>query len=119
MDTKQYGRIVSKNLRRIAVEREKTQSDIVNDLKISKATVSSWMNGTRVPRMDKIDLLCRYFHCTRSDIMEERPEKERAPLDTEELILIDAYRAADPISRRNIRTILGIPDSMRKADLTG
>jgi transcriptional regulator with XRE-family HTH domain len=76
MSDQEYARIVSKNLRRIAYEAEKTQADISKDLKISKATISSWMNGTRVPRMDKIDLLCHYFNVKRSDIMEEKEEKE-------------------------------------------
>ena len=76
MSDQEYARIVSKNLRRIAYEAEKMQADISKDLKISKATISSWMNGTRVPRMDKIDLLCHYFNVKRSDIMEEKEEKE-------------------------------------------
>lgn len=74
MNEKYYGRIVGKNLKRIAYEHGKTQADIARDLKISKSTVSSWMNGTRVPRMKMIDLLCHYFNCTRVDIMEEHDE---------------------------------------------
>lgn len=78
MTEKEYGRIVAENLRRIAYEADKTQADIAHDLNISKATISSWMNGTRVPRMQKIDLLCHYFNCKRSDIMEEhhRPTQQ-------------------------------------------
>lgn len=74
MSEKEYARIISKNLRNIAYEAGKTQADISKDLKISKATISSWMNGTRVPRMDKIDLLCHYFNVSRADIMEENNE---------------------------------------------
>ena len=76
MNEKYYGKIVGKNLKRIAYEHHKTQADIARDLKISKATVSSWMNGTRVPRMDKIDLLCHYFNCKRVDIMEEQNSEQ-------------------------------------------
>lgn len=66
-----YAKIISKNLRRIALENGKTQADIARDLKLNKATVSSWMNATRVPRISKIDMLCNYFHCNRSDLMED------------------------------------------------
>lgn len=76
MDTSKYNAIVSKNLKRIAYQHEKTQTDIARDLNISKATVSSWMNGTRLPRMDKVDLLCQYFGVTREDIMEESPVRK-------------------------------------------
>lgn len=66
-----YGKIISKNLKRIMYDHGKTQSDIAKDLSISKATVSSWVNGSRIPRMDKIDMLCSYFNVSRYDIMED------------------------------------------------
>jgi len=89
-----YAKIISRNLRRIALENGKTQADIARDLKINKATISSWMNATRVPRIDKMDLLCQYFHCKRSDLMEDyTDEAERnymsqidAQLNQEELL---------------------------------
>ena len=71
MSETEYAKIISKNLRNIAYRAGKNQADISRDLKINKATVSSWMNGTRVPRMDKIDLLCHYFNVNRREIMEE------------------------------------------------
>ena len=73
---KEFAKIVSKNLRALAYDRDKTQADISRDLGIHKATISAWMNGTRTPRMDKIDLLCDYFGCTRSDIMEDHPSRK-------------------------------------------
>ena len=76
MDTSKYNAVVSKNLKRIAYQRGKTQTDISRDLGLSKATVSSWMNGTRLPRMDKVDLLCRYLRCTREDIMSDSPVRK-------------------------------------------
>ena len=76
MNEKYYGKIVGKNLKWIAYEHRKTQADIAKDLGLSKSTVSSWMNGTRVPRMDKIDLLCHYFNCKRVDIMEDHSETD-------------------------------------------
>lgn len=71
MGTQEYGKIIGKNLRRIASDCGKTQAEIARDLHLNKATVSSWMNGTRVPRMDKVDLLAHYFNCKRTDIMED------------------------------------------------
>lgn len=73
---KDYGKIISQNLKRIAYENDRTQSDICRDLKLNDSTVSSWFNGSRVPRMDKIDLLCHYFNCTRVDIMEPYSPKQ-------------------------------------------
>jgi transcriptional regulator with XRE-family HTH domain len=82
MSEQDYGRIIGANLKRLAWERRKTQADISRDLGISKATVSSWMNGTRIPRMDKIDMLCDYFSVKRSEIME--PHDEAVPSSGQE-----------------------------------
>ena len=50
----------------------KNQSDIVNDLGFNKSAVSTWCNGTRLPRMDKVEALARYFGVNRSDLIEEK-----------------------------------------------
>lgn len=68
----EYGKIFSKNLKRIAYDRGKSQADIARDLKFKQATVSSWMVGTRVPRMDKVDALCRYFRCSRTELLDDK-----------------------------------------------
>lgn len=72
MDEREYSKVVANNLKRIMYENGKTQADMAKDLRISKATLSSWMNGTRTPKMPKIDMLCNYFNVTRADIMEPR-----------------------------------------------
>lgn len=114
MTEMEYTKLVARNLKRIAYENGKTQADIARDLHISKATVSSWMTGTRLPRMDKVDLLCHYFNCKRSDIMEEQKEPEQGWYLNEETaglaqelfenpnyrMLFDAARGADPESMK-------------------
>ena len=77
MDNKEYAKVIANNLRRIMFDHNKTQADVSRDLQISKATLSSWMNGTRIPRMNNIDMLCHYFNVSRSDIMEEGVEKSQ------------------------------------------
>jgi transcriptional regulator with XRE-family HTH domain len=51
---------------------QKEQIDIINDLGFNKSSVSTWCNGTRLPRMDKVDALAKYFGINRSDLIEER-----------------------------------------------
>ena len=94
-DVKYYGRIIGKNLKRIAYEHGKTQADIARDLKISKSTVSSWMNGKRVPRMKTIDLLCHYFNCKREDIMEEHDTGIKAEIKATVIpsVVVDVLRS--------------------------
>lgn len=99
-----YAAIVSMNLRRIANNAGKTQADICHDLKIGKSTVSSWFTGDRTPRMDKIDMLCRYFGVSRADIMEPHAAEPGAePLTVDEVRFIKAYRRLDEYHRRVIQ----------------
>lgn len=76
MSEREYAKIISRNLRRIMYENNKTQAEVAKDLHLNKATVSSWMNGTRIPRIPNIDMLCHYFNVTRAEIMEE-PEVQK------------------------------------------
>lgn len=128
MTEMEYTKLVAKNLRNLAYVNGKTQADIVRDLHISKATVSSWMNGTRLPRMDKIDLLCHYFNCKRADIMEEpkKPDQgwylddDTAQLAQESLenerILLDASRKLTP---ENMKLLIRIARTLEDTNRDG
>lgn len=74
VNSEEYAKIIARNLRRIMYDRGVSQSKLAHDLKLTKSTVSSWMNGYRTPRMSKIDMLCEYLHCKRSDLMEPHAE---------------------------------------------
>lgn len=71
-DEKEYGKVIANNLRDVMLEHDKTQAEVAKALNISKATLSSWMNGTRIPRIKNIDRLCEYFNIQRSDIMQDK-----------------------------------------------
>lgn len=68
----QYKKIFSKNLRYYMAQHEKDQIDLINDLGFNKSAVSTWCNGTRLPRMDKVEKLAQYFNINRSDLIEEK-----------------------------------------------
>lgn len=69
-----YKKIFSKNLKKYMDLHGKTQTDLINDLGFNKSAVSTWCNGARLPRMDKVDLLAKYFNINRSDLIEEKEE---------------------------------------------
>jgi len=70
-----YKKIFAKNLKKYMDLNGKSQIDLINDLKLNKSAVSTWCNGTRLPRMDKVDLLAKYFNINRSDLIEEKDEQ--------------------------------------------
>lgn len=106
MTEKDYAAIISANLKRISIDAGKTQSDICRDLKIGKSTVSSWFTGDRIPRMDKIDMLCRYFGVSRAEIMEPFSAPKIDPLTAAELEFIRKYRHLDGYKRELVETMI-------------
>ena len=75
----EYKRIFSKNLRKYMSLNNKTQVDLINDLGFNKSAVSTWCNGPRLPRMDKVDALTKYFGIRRSDLIEDKSESKIKP----------------------------------------
>lgn len=75
----EYKRIFSKNLRKYMSLNNKTQVDLINNLGFNKSAVSTWCNGTRLPRMDKVDALAKYFGIRRSDLIEDKSESKIKP----------------------------------------
>ena len=69
-------RICARNLSRYMELCNKKQADIINDLGINKSAVSTWINGTRMPRMDKVQALADYFGINKSDLLEEKGTQE-------------------------------------------
>nr|WP_317356814.1 helix-turn-helix transcriptional regulator [uncultured Tyzzerella sp.] len=61
MHKKNYNYIFSKNLNYILLKTGKKQIDLSRDLKIPKATISSWCCGTRLPKIDKLSHIATYL----------------------------------------------------------
>ena len=100
MSEERYQRIFSENLRYYMQLCGKTQINIVNDLGFNKSAVSTWVNGTRLPRMDKVDILARYFGVKRSDLVDEHDRNSMpaaaSPLEKE---LIDFFYKLNPLGQ--------------------
>ena len=47
----------------------KTQAELAEYLGVSQAAVSSWISGAKTPRLNKVDSICSFFGCSRSDIL--------------------------------------------------
>jgi transcriptional regulator with XRE-family HTH domain len=64
-DAKRIGR----NILNLIIKNEIEQKDLAVALGVSEATVSSWVNGTRIPRMGTVSKICKYFGVPRSAII--------------------------------------------------
>lgn len=83
----------SKKLCKLIYLNNKTQMDLINDLGFSSSTVSSWCNGLRVPRMDKMKILANYFNVPLNFFFDEdTTTKSNTYITDNETKLISSYR---------------------------
>ncbi len=67
--------VFSRNLKYQMELHSKSRQEISEALGISYFTITSWVNGSKFPRMDKIEKLAAYFGISISDLIEEKKEQ--------------------------------------------
>ena len=72
--------------RRLAIA-GKSQVDLAVYMNTSQASVSNWVNGVKIPRMDKIDKICEFLKCNRSDLLLETHNPAETMKDQEKRLL--------------------------------
>lgn len=81
--------IIASNLVRLLKVRNRTQLELAEYLGVTQATISNWCNGIKMPRMDKIDLICKFFDIRRSQLMDEPSSSSEA--DQADRLFIEKY----------------------------
>lgn len=114
MSEDEYKKIFSKNLNYFMTLNNKTQVDIINDLGFNKSAVSTWCNGTRLPRMDKVDALAKYFGVNRSDLIENREFKQSSGYYTNRET---AKVAQEIFENKELRALFDVQRDMDPDDL--
>lgn len=54
----------AERLKELREERNLSQNDLAKEVKISVACISRWENNLRVPNIDSIIVLCKFFGCS-------------------------------------------------------
>lgn len=72
MSESEFNAIFSKRLKYYLNKYDMTQSELAKRLNVSTQSVTNWCKGDKSPRMDKVDAMCKIFHCRRSDLMEDK-----------------------------------------------
>ena len=72
MPEQEFNILFAQNLNHYLHTNDKTQLDLANHLGVSTSAVSAWCRGAKIPRMDKVDAMCKYFGIKRSDLMEDK-----------------------------------------------
>lgn len=64
------------NLNELLRLNNKTQLELANFIGVSNTAVNKWAKGCNTPRMDKIDLICSFFHIDRKDLFTSKQSEQ-------------------------------------------
>ena len=70
-------KLIGRNISNLLLKRGKNQKDLCDNLGFSPASVSSWVNGTRIPKEGNIVLMAAYLDCSVDDIALDPKEAHR------------------------------------------
>jgi transcriptional regulator with XRE-family HTH domain len=85
----------AKNLRYYLKLYGKDQKEIATIVGVAPSTFNEWVKAKKYPRMDKIEILANYFGILKSDLIEEKTEKnppEEPKLTEGEKMLLELFR---------------------------
>lgn len=98
--------IFAKNLKYYLEKSGKTQKEVALAIGVTPASFNEWIKAKKYPRIDKIEMLARYFGVLKSDLIERRmksnipfslrlfgdEQKETPQLTEGEQMLLDLFR---------------------------
>ena len=69
--------VFAKNLKHYMALADENSVDIARLLGVTKGAVSTWCNGLKIPRVDKIEKLALHFGITKSMLLEEHNDSAK------------------------------------------
>jgi len=87
-----------RSLNRLIEKTSVSQADLARILDVSPTTVNNWVKGYNVPRMDKIDMLCKYFNVSRDYFIGSPDESRFYYLDEATRAIADDIKNNDELS---------------------
>lgn len=79
MEYKSARKTLSENLQSLMNRKNVTQKELSEELGVSQSTISNWIQETKYPRIDKIEMLAQYFNVPKSSITEQKKETTYKP----------------------------------------
>lgn len=72
-------KIMAMNIKRLLALSDKSQKEICKDLGFRESTFSDWVNAKTYPRIDKIEMMARYFNVTKAELVEGYSQTKTMP----------------------------------------
>mgnify|MGYP002511534876 CR=1 FL=1 len=89
--------VFANNLKKQMELKGVSRKDLSEALGISYFTITAWSNGTKYPRMDKVEMLANFFGILKSDLIENKAGEEKEipgeiVLTEDEKMLLNLFR---------------------------
>lgn len=97
--------IFKENLNYYMQLKGKTQKELAEYLNISTAMANYYTTGKNVPRMDKVDKICKFFDIERTDLLEPRTPKTLDDLNLTGIERIAASHKDEDFSQEDLEDI--------------
>lgn len=111
MDDVTIRRVFPVRFRYYMEQQRKSRNDLVRDLGFKYSTVRDWEKGITIPRMDKVEVLARYFGCNNSDLIEEKPAAGDGLTDSQRKLIDLARNVPEDKAEMILRVIQSIVES--------
>ena len=112
-ETKQ---IFAKKLSRLLSDRGITQAELAGIMGVAASSVSAWCNGEKMPRMDKVEWIARYFNVMKTELLEDVSLPNNISLihEMKKVPLIGNIACGTPIlAEENITDYIDLPGHIR------
>ena len=67
--------VMAKNIRRLMNQHDKTRTEVCDDCGFNYQTFSDWVNAKKYPRIDKIEIMAKYFGVQKHELIEDYSDR--------------------------------------------
>lgn len=96
--------VMARNIKRYMDKNGVNATELCKALNIKQNTFSDWVNGKSYPRIDKIELMAKYFNISKAFLVEDISDIEIITDDEKKLIV--EFRNSDKVTQDAIRRLL-------------
>jgi transcriptional regulator with XRE-family HTH domain len=101
--------IFSQNLSRLLNHNQITQLELANKMGVAASTVSSWCNGEKMPRMDKVEWMAQFFGVPTTSLIEPfESQKQIDLLDEVDLAFYGEYKELTEDDKETVRDMVRV-----------
>ena len=80
-----------RNLKNMLEQRNMSQKEFAEAVGVSESTVTHWCKGVKVPKMSRVDVICKVLDCNRAELFSDDIIIEKITSNSDEMAKRLAY----------------------------